>query len=123
MIQNFFRVLFSVLLALIVCGVVSVAIASSFASLYETVTGSSLGSSFLDFTEVVGFLFAFLFSLAISGGIFVDATRYTLVAATAVLVVFIIWLDPQTFYIPIAIALVGTGLGWGVRRLYISLKK
>lgn len=123
MIQNFFRASFSVLLSLLLCGAFSFVLASVFASLYETVTDSSLSSSFLDFTEVIGFLFAFLFATAFFGGFHFGATRYVMIAISAVIAVFVVTLDLQAFYIPIVVVLVGAGLGWGIKRVYTSLKK
>ncbi len=109
--------------ALVVIILLSGLSAAKFANFYEFVAQRSLGGSFLDFSEIVGFLFGILFFLSI----FFGSRRYVTEIMSVLLMILIFLLllffavaDFPTFYFPVLLGLFGYGIGWGIRKFLLQ---
>lgn len=123
MIQSFLRGVVVFVLLFLISLVFSFLSAGIFASIYEWVTSSSLGGSFLDFTDVVGLILALLFSFAFFGGFTTGYYRVIMLFLCSIVLVFLLAVDLSNSYFSITLFLFGLILGWGLKKIVSRFKE
>ena len=99
-----------------------------FGYLYNNILQAGFGGGFLGTASslefIVGFPISFVFFLVVLFQLFGDQSKYWWAGICSLgLFALAFYLDPQNIIFSIVTVLVGAGLGWGIKRVYKSLKK
>lgn len=117
-------ILIDLVLLVVVPVAVGLVFAEWFAQFYAVLTGQSLGGSFLDFTEIGGLIFSFFLSLPlVYSSLFHSVPKAIAIILFLVLLVFFAFADLSHIYFPIILALIGYGIGWGIRKGIAKLRR
>lgn len=77
----------------------------------------------MDFSELIGIALALLFALSFFVSFNSNSVRVVISVFFAILFGFFLYLDLSNLLFYVLFVAIGAGLGWGVKRMYTSLKK
>lgn len=102
--------------------------ASIFGHLYNSILQAGFGGGLMGTVSslefIVGAPISFVFFLVLLFQLFGDQGKYWWIGIPVLaLLAVALYLDPENIFFSVVTILVGAGLGWGIRKVVLSLKK